>query len=305
MTQIVPRSARRAATDYAFSAAAFVSIADRAHREFGLHLPTAKKDLVYSRLVRRLRKLGLPDFRAYCDLLDGPRGGVEQIELLSALTTNVTQFFREEHHFRTLRETVLPPLIAAARAGRRVRLWSAGCSAGQEPYSLAFTVLALCPEAETLDLRILATDVDPAILAVARAGRYPKGEMKALPESARGTMIHAGDDQGETLTVGPQPRALVRFGELNLIKDWPIRGRFDIILCRNVAIYFDAEVQTRLWTRFASLMCDGGHLFIGHSERITGTAASMLTTAGITTYRKAGIGSDTDAPVRVVNGRPE
>jgi chemotaxis protein methyltransferase CheR len=296
MTQVSRLSAHRAAMDYAFSDTEFARIADRAHREFGLHLPSAKKNLVYSRLVRRLRKLDLPDFRTYCDLLEGPRGPAEQIELLSALTTNVTQFFREEHHFRTLRETVLPPLIAAARTGRRVRLWSAGCSAGQEPYSLAFTVLAQCPEAEMLDLRILATDIDPAILAVARAGRYPTAEIKGLPEPTRGTMIHAHGDGDETFMVGRQPRALIRFGELNLIKDWPMRGRFDVIFCRNVAIYFDAEAQARLWNRFADLMADGGYLFIGHSERVTGPASSVLTTAGITTYRKAAVASATGSP---------
>jgi chemotaxis protein methyltransferase CheR len=303
MTQIIRLSAHRAAMDYPFSDAEFARIANRALGEFGLHLPSAKKHLVYSRLVRRLRKLGLPDFQTYCDLLDGPRGAAEQIELLSALTTNVTQFFREEHHFRKLRETVLPPLIAAARAGRRVRLWSAGCSAGQEPYSLAFTVLALCPEAEALDLRILATDIDPAILAVARAGRYPKTELKTLPEPARGTMIHVRGDVDETFTVGCQPRALIRFGELNLIKNWPMRGRFDVIFCRNVAIYFDAETQARLWGRFADMMYGGGHLFIGHSERVTGPAASVLTSAGITTYRKAEIASATGQSVCAVNAR--
>ena len=277
--------------DYAFSDAEFVRIADRARREFGLHLPSSKKGLVYSRVARRLRNLGLPDFHAYCDLLDGSKGPAEQIELLSALTTNVTRFFREQHHFRTLRDTVLPPLIAAARAGRRVRLWSAGCSAGQEPYSLAFTVLALCPEAAALDLRILATDIDPAVLAAASAGRYPKADMKALPEPTRDTMIDAPGDGDETFTVRPQPRALIRFRELNLIKDWPMRGRFDIIFCRNVAIYFDPETQARLWCRFADTMCGGGHLFIGHSERVTGPAVSTLTTAGITTYRKTATAS--------------
>lgn len=272
--------------DYAFSDADFAVIARRAHRDFGLHLPATKKDLVYSRLIKRLRHLGLKDFRSYCEHLEAPDGEAERAELLCALTTNVTHFFREEHHFAHLRDTVLPPLVQAARKGGRVRLWSAGCSAGQEPYSLAFTVLDLCPEADRLDIRILATDIDPVILSKAERGVYPLAELKAIPERLRDRFVErlSGEDQG--FSIAAQARSLVRFGVLNLMQDWPMRGPFDAIFCRNVAIYFDKETQDRLWHRFAGLLPEGGHLFIGHSERVAGRAEGMFRPVAVTTYRR-------------------
>jgi len=268
--------------DARFTDADFAVIARRAQADFGLHLPGSKKDLVYSRLAKRLRQLGLHDFRDYCGLLEGPGGAEERVYMLSALTTNVTHFFREAHHFQMLRATVLPPLVKAAREKGRVRVWSAGCSAGQEPYSLAFTVLDLCPEAPKLDLRILATDVDPEILARAEAGRYPTEEVKALTDSAR-RQVDLGPDG---FSVGAAARSLVRFGELNLMLDWPMRGTFDIIFCRNVAIYFDKATQARLWHRFSGLLAPGGHLFIGHSERISGPAETVFRSVGVTAYQK-------------------
>jgi chemotaxis protein methyltransferase CheR len=264
----------------------FARIARRAQADFGLHLTDAKKDLVYSRLSRRLRTLGLPDFHAYCALLDSDAGtdpAGERMQMLSALTTNVTHFFREEHHFRLLRDQVLPPLIAAARAGKPLRLWSAGCSAGQEPYSLAFTLMDLCPEARKLNIKILATDVDPHILARAERAVYPPEEARALPDFAR-HMTEPASDGGVVIT--EQVRALVRFGALNLIADWPMRGPFDIIFCRNVAIYFDKDTQARMWSRFGGLLPEGGHLFIWHSERLSGPAAERFRSLGVTAYQK-------------------
>lgn len=274
-----------ASITYAFTDADFAAIARRAQADFGLHLTPAKRELVYSRLAKRLRHLGLADFRAYCQLVESPDGEAERMAMLSALTTNVTHFFREEHHFNTLRNSVLPPLIAAARSGSgRLRIWSAGCSAGQEPYSLALTLLDLCPDAARFDIRILATDVDPAILARARQGVYDTDEIKSLPEKLRSQhVIDLGDGRSR---VGDKPRALISFGELNLMHDWPMKGPFDVIFCRNVAIYFDKETQARLWQRFAQLLTPGGTLCIGHSERVAGPAAALLEASGVTTYRR-------------------
>ena len=269
---------------YAFSDADFAVIAKRAQADFGLHLTVVKKDLVYSRLTKRLRQLALPDFASYCRLIEAADSADERMHMLSALTTNVTHFFREGHHFRTLREQVLPPLIAAARAGGRLRIWSAGCSAGQEPYSLAVTLLELCPEAARLNIKILATDVDPVIIARAKAGVYDTEELKALPDAAR--RDHTAPAGAGKFQIGPKPRDLISFGELNLMQDWPIKGPFDVIFCRNVAIYFDKDTQARLWGRLGDLLATGGYLFIGHSERVTGPAEGCLTATGVTTYRK-------------------
>ena len=274
---------------YAFSDHDFQIIANRAQEDFGLYLTLAKKDLAYSRLTKRLRALGLADFSSYCRLIEAEEGADERMQMLSALTTNVTHFFREDHHFRTLKEQVLPPLIAAARTGGRLRLWSAGCSAGQEPYSLAFTLLGLCPEASKLDIRILATDVDPVIIAKAKAGVYDNEELKSLPDTSKAQ--HITDMGGSRFAIGAKARELISFGELNLMQDWPIKGPFDVIFCRNVAIYFDKDTQSRLWSRFADLLPAGGYLCIGHSERVAGPATASLETVGVTTYRKSQAGT--------------
>lgn len=271
-----------------FTDADFKVIADLAMRDFGLNLTTAKRDLVYSRLLKRLRALGLDQFKDYCALVSGPGGAEERNAMLSALTTNVTHFFREEHHFKMLREAALPDLIKTARAGGRVRLWSAGCSAGPEPYSLAFTILSMFPEAARTNLRILATDVDPEILKKAEAGIYAEEERKGIPEAMRRFTEPAGAGK---FAIGPAARELITFGRLNLIEDWPISGPFQVIFCRNVAIYFDKPTQARLWARFGELMSPGGHLCIGHSERLLGPAEAMFRAVGITAYqRQAGSG---------------
>ncbi|MBI1171170.1 chemotaxis protein [bacterium] len=273
-----------------FSDADFRIIADLAMRDFGLFLTPAKRDLVYSRLLKRLRALGLEQFSDYCALLTSAQGEVERAAMLSALTTNVTHFFREDHHFKLLREVALPPLIKSARDGGRVRIWSAGCSAGQEPYSLAFTLLSLCPEAARLNIRILATDVDPEILAKAETGLYPDDERKAIPEAMRKFIEPAGANR---FKVAATARELITFGKLNLIENWPISGPFQVIFCRNVAIYFDKPTQAKLWARFGELLSPGGHLCIGHSERVAGAAEPMFRPVGVTAYQRiAGIAGE-------------
>jgi chemotaxis protein methyltransferase CheR len=271
------------------TSADFGRIARSVQGEFGIFLPDAKMDLVYSRLLRRVRALGLADFTTYCDLVESSAGTAERTEMLSALTTNVTHFFREMHHFDQLRTEILPPLLQAARKGTRVRLWSAGCSSGQEPYSLALTLLALLPEASRHDIRILATDVDPQVIARAREGLYSAAERDTIPEPMRSQFT---EKSPEGLRIGDAARALVSFAPLNLMGDWPMSGAFDVILCRNVAIYFDAPTQERLWQRFAGVMRPGAHLLIGHSERITGPAEASLESVGITAYRLLGNGAD-------------
>lgn len=269
-------------------------ITERVHAEYGLYLPDAKKDLVYSRLLRRVRALGLPGFAAYCSFVESPAGAAERTEMLSALTTNVTHFFREMHHFDLLRQSVLPPLLQAARKGGRLRIWSAGCSSGQEPYSLALTVLSLLPEAARHDIRILATDVDPQVIARASEGSYPASDRASIPQPM---LAQCTEPTSDGFRIGDAARALVTFAPLNLMGDWPMRGPFDVIFCRNVAIYFDAPTQERLWQRFAGLMRPGGHLLIGHSERVTGPAETSLENVGITAYRLTGAGeSKPDQP---------
>lgn len=272
--------------EFAFTEADFRRIAAMVHGDAGIALPEAKATLVYSRLAKRLRALGLSSFKDYCALVAGQDGLDERQKMLAALTTNVTRFFREPHHFDHLRQSVLPPLVQRARAGGRIRIWSAACSSGQEPYSAAMTLLSVLPEAAQLDVRILATDIDPNVVAEGREGVYAETLLAGVPEDYRRrwtTSIAPG-----RVALSDELRALVSFRELNLIGEWPMKGRFDAIFCRNVAIYFDDATQARLWSRFTPRLEAGGTLYIGHSERVSGPAAAELAPTGITTYRLTG-----------------
>jgi chemotaxis protein methyltransferase CheR len=274
--------------DLQFRAEDFSRIAAMLHADAGIFLPDTKATLVYSRLAKRLRTLGLQSFRDYCDLVASADGLDERQKMLVSLTTNVTSFFREPHHFELLRTKVLPPLLQAAKAGGRVRLWSAGCSKGHEPYSIAMTILALMPEAANHDIRILATDIDTEVLAEGRAGRYDESLVAPVPQAERRRgFLPAATDKG-VLCVTPDMRRLVSFRELNLIGAWPMRGRFDVIFCRNVVIYFDDDTQAKVWSRFADVLVPGGVLMMGHSERLLGPAQDLFTSIGTTAYRIRG-----------------
>ncbi|MFB2595052.1 protein-glutamate O-methyltransferase CheR [Paracoccus sp. p4-l81] len=248
----------------------------------GIVLAPGKASMVQARLSKRMRALGVADFAGYLNLFDTDAAAEESRHLVSALTTNVTQFFRESHHFDTLRTEILPDLIARARAGGRVRLWSAGCSNGQEPYTIAMEIAQAAPDFEALDIRVLATDIDPVMVERGRNGHYEAAVIAAIPAPLRKKFM---TEAGTGATMSDSLRRLVSFRELNLHGDWPMRGKFDVIFCRNVVIYFDAPSQDRLWRRFEDKMAPGGWLFVGHSERVTAHPQSRLTTAGITTYR--------------------
>lgn len=266
--------------EFPFTLDDFRDIAQLLYADSGIHLQEAKATLVYSRLAKRLRKLGLGSFSDYRALLHGPDGEGERPVLLSALTTNVTRFFREPHHFDALRRQVKQVLAPAARAGGRVRLWSAGCSLGHEPYSIAMSLLAELPEATELDVRILATDIDPQVVDRARAATYSREDVEPVPADLAARWLTKDGDQ---VRVSDAARKLVSFGVLNLHATWPMKGTFDVIFCRNVAIYFDDETQARLWSRFAERLSPQGRLYIGHSER---AETPSLITDGLTVYRR-------------------
>ena len=273
--------------EFVFTAEDFRHIAQTLHAHAGIALSEGKAALVYSRLAKRLRLLGLRSFRDYCALIEGVEGVDERQAMTAALTTNVTRFYREPHHFDHLRDQVMPELAARARAGGRVRLWSAACSNGQEPYSMALTVLDVLPEAADLDVRILATDIDPNMVAEGAAGIYSDELLSPVPASGRKHFEPVAGRPG-LFSADATLRRLVAFRELNLIGDWPMRGRFDVIFCRNVVIYFDDATQEMVWSRFTPMMAPGATLYIGHSERVSGPATSQLQTCGLTAYRLGG-----------------
>ena len=251
----------------------------------GVVLDESKINLIYSRLAKRLRHLGLQSFSEYCELITQPENHAERDAMIAALTTNVTRFFREPHRFQHLKNIILPPLAARAKQGAKIRLWSAACSSGQEPYSMALTLLSLLPEAANYDIKILATDIDPNMIATGIAGEYDSALMTDIPPELGRRWFRPAKDRPEFFTAGPELRSLIRFKKLNLIGDWPMQGKFQAIFCRNVVIYFDDETKNQIWDRMLRLLDNQGALYIGHSERIGGPAEKRLRSDGITTYR--------------------
>ena len=282
------RNGRLVDGEFLFTHDDFRKIAAMLHSDAGIALPESKATLVYSRLAKRLRSLGLQSFKDYCAVVAGSDGVDERQKMLASLTTNVTRFFREPHHFEHLKTNVLPGLLAEAKRGGRVRIWSAGCSTGQEPYSIALTILSMMPDAANLDVKILASDIDPNVIAEGRAGIYSDEHCSAIPRDLLNRwFINNRGDPAARWSVGDAARELVSFRELNLMGDWPMKGRFNVIFCRNVVIYFEEETQARIWSRFTPLLAPGGRLYIGHSERVSGPATALLETDGLTTYRLA------------------
>lgn len=252
----------------------------------GIHLPDTKAPLVYSRLAKRLRALQIENFSDYCSLLASSDGDEERNNMIAALTTNVTRFFREEHHFKHLKATSLPPLLEQAKRGRRLRIWSAGCSNGSEPYSIAFCILDLMPDASSYDIKILASDIDDKILKDAHRGIYDEKFVGDMPVELRNKYMHRTRRGMDEWQVSDEVKKLVSLRNLNLNGPWPMKGPFDIIFCRNVVIYFQEDTQQKIWQRFSSSLAPDGWMFIGHSERVTGPAVSDFGFEGATMYRK-------------------
>jgi chemotaxis protein methyltransferase CheR len=265
----------------------FRRISQMIYADAGINLNEGKAALVYARLAKRLRALRMQAFRDYCDLVASPEGADERQEMLTALTTNVTKFFREPHHFEHLKSRILAPL-AQRGGGGRLRLWSAACSTGQEPYSIAFTLLSVWPEAAGRDVRILATDIDRTVLATAEAGIYGEEQLEGVNPEMRRRFLepYAGDKARWRVT--DAVRRLITFRQLNLLENWPMQGQFQSIFCRNVVIYFDEATQQEVWRKFLPRLTPEGALYIGHSERVTGPAAEHVRSDGVSTYRLTG-----------------
>ena len=256
----------------------------------GIDVNEGKRVLVYGRLARRIRALKLRNFAEYLELVDD-RNSDESTQFLNALTTNVTDLFREEHHFELLREQIIPQLKAAS--SNRLRIWSAGCSAGDEPYSIALT-LARIPELKNWDVRILATDIDSDILEQAKSGIYTIERIDKLRSEYRGYFQRGiGKNEGNARVNG-ELRSLITFKQLNLQADWPMNGPFDVIFCRNVMIYFDTATRERLVRRFSSLLRVNGYLFLGHSESPSASSVRGLKSCGRTAFKKLEAGANAD-----------
>jgi chemotaxis protein methyltransferase CheR len=254
----------------------FDAIARIAYEEAGI---------VFSRIAPLVRRAGCKTFSSYVERLG--QDDSERAVAIAALTTNHTSFYREPHHFNHFIEEVRPKLLRKLAEGKAVRMWSAGCSSGEEVWSLAMVLLGSDRkrgmEIAGSDLRILASDIAPPVLARAEAATYAAADLAAVPEPIR--RCWAREHEG-TVTIDDTARSLVRFRELNLMQAWPISKKFDVIFCRNVMIYFDEQKKSEIPARFADVLLPDGFLYIGHSERVTGSAANMLKQVGPTIYRK-------------------
>jgi chemotaxis protein methyltransferase CheR len=265
----------------------FDAIADLAYRESGLTLVREKAVMVQSRLRHRLRALGFQDFSQYSTYVASQDGIAERAQLICALTTNVSQFFRETHHFDEMVKRVREKL-PFLRSGGRFRIWSAGCSNGQEPLSAAIALLEALPEVAELDLRILGTDIDTQVIKFARTACYSERQLAGIPAHLIPKYFApSAENSGDFLYAAkPEVLRLIRYNALNLLGDWPMKNGFDVIFCRNVVIYFDLVTQETLWPRFRDALRPDGVLFLGHSERVADPKTHSFDFVGPTTYQK-------------------
>jgi len=269
--------------EFFLNEADYRSICHRVYDLAGIKLGDQKQDLVYSRLTKRLRSLGLRDFASYLALLDQPDGQDEVEYMLNALTTNLTSFFREMHHFEHLKDVGLRSSLDQQQAhDRSLRIWSSACSTGEEPYTIAMTLLESGIDLNQIDTRILATDINTDVLRQAAAGRYSGSILSKCPDSYRPYFQMNADNDGD---VKPAVKKLISFKQLNLLGDWPMKRKFDIVFCRNVLIYFDNETKAKLVDRFVNILKPQGWLYLGHSESASGNHPSLEST-GRTIYRK-------------------
>ena len=251
----------------------FQRISELVHEHCGINLHDGKKELVRARLAKRLREGRFSSFSQYIEhVLDDPTGQELSI-LVDSLSTNLTKFFREEQHFDYMRREFLPGLLAAKRSRKqwRIRGWSAGCSSGEEPYSIAITLLEAIAGQGRWDVKLLATDVSTRVLEKARRGTYDEERVEPIPAPWRSKYLRSIRRSGQALyEVDESLMDIVVLRHLNLMEDWPVKRPIDFIFCRNVMIYFDKPTQSRLIQRFYNLLDAGGILFTGHSESLTG-----------------------------------
>ncbi len=240
----------------------------------GIHLTDGKRELVSARLAKRLRTLGLATLNDYLDVVKEDKTQDELVMMLDALTTNLTSFWRESDHFDFVVEQVLPKLESSGT--NEIRIWSAGCSTGEEPYGLAMLILGSLKNAQNSKLRILATDLSTRVLDTAKRGKYGEERVKNIPPDLRNKFVtKENGPHGSIYSINPNVRSTITFGRLNLMEPWPMKGPFDMIFCRNVMIYFDKPTQKQLVERFAGLLRTGGTLFVGHSESLAGVQHSF------------------------------
>lgn len=270
--------------EFSFSTADFERVRKLIYQHAGISLSPVKQDMVYSRLARRLRATGKNTFGEYLDMLE--RGGADEWErFVNSLTTNLTSFFREPHHF-----PIFADHLKKLGSKRPIRIWCSAASTGEEPYSIAITVLETFG-ANATHVSIFASDLDTNVLATAQKGVYPIERVEKLsPERLRRFFLKGTGTQEGYVAVRPELKSLIEFQQVNLLEaNWPIRGPIDVIFCRNVMIYFDKPTQYKILSRYAPMMQSDGLMFAGHSESFL-HAADLFKSLGKTVYALAKAG---------------
>lgn len=253
--------------EFAFTDDDFDFIVRKVGDKTGIVLAPHKRDMVYGRLARRLRELKFRTFKEYCDFIESDTGSDEIGNFVNAITTNLTSFFRENHHFEHLKAE-LAKLNIKPPANKKLRIWSAASSSGPEPYSIAMTVCEALSNISSWDVKILATDIDTNMLAKCKAGRYENRILADIPEAYQKKYVDKDDKSSGYGVMSDRLKNMIAFNHLNLLEGWPMKGKFDFVFCRNVVIYFDKETQKVLFDRMANVMNPDSILYIGHSENL-------------------------------------
>lgn len=270
-------------SEIAFSDEDFSMISKMAAQNYGIDIPTNKKDLLHARIARRMRTLGIFSFQEYMDKVSYRNNADERSNFLTLLTTNTTSFFRERHHFDFLKSNVLPD-FKGTFPNSEINIWSAGCSLGQEPYSIAATLEQYRRTDPGFTASIAATDVDDIVLRKAKAGVYEGSETRGLSDEEKTILF--GKAIGSTFSITDRIRESIRFDSFNLMDQFNYSKQYDVVFCRNVVIYFARETQLEMWRKFQRVIKPGGYLFLGHSERLAGPTLEIFENVGLTIYRR-------------------
>lgn len=267
--------------EFVFTQQNFEHVVDLINRLSGISLSERKTDMVYSRLARRIRKLNAIDFDNYLEIVESCEE--EKVNFINALTTNLTHFFRENHHFDYLKRQLIPELFRQKKS--RIRFWSAGCSTGEEPYTLAMVWSEIKNKPTNVDFKILATDLDTNVLEKCRKGIYIEEKLRPVAQEYLKWFKQTRECRQDEWQINPKLQENIFFKQLNLMNEWPMKGPLDLIICRNVLIYFDKPTQQSLVRRFRDLLADDGCLILGHSENLS-AEKELFTAIGRTIYRK-------------------
>jgi len=277
--------------EFNFSEAEFKKLTGLVYSLTGIVLGDHKRDMVYGRLARRLRELGMQSFSQYCDLLDSNNSSQETSFLVNAITTNLTKFYRESHHFEALidyaKKITQDPI---RKQSKELLIWSAGCSSGEEPYSMATTLISAVPALHTWKVKILATDLDTNMLNKGKQGIYSADVLKDMQQPFAHYLKENSKQVDDKIHLNERTKNIIFFKHLNLLHQWPMKKQYDVIFCRNVLIYFDRQTKEGLVTRYTNMLRDGGLLCLGHSESLQNKPQN-LHLMGKTTYIKTGGGS--------------